>query len=315
MTKADKIFYENIKRLLSDEAMTDESGQVRPHYEDGIPAHTRYITQVFETYDISKGEFPITTLRPILFKKAIAEIFWIYQDQSTDLDLLATKHGVTWWDSWDIGDRTIGNTYGAIVKQYDLINRLIKNIKENPFSRYHIISLWQEENFTHKHGLKPCAFQTLWTVRGKYLDCTLVQRSSDYLVAGHINMMQYVALQMMIAKATGYEAGKFSRLTQNLHIYDRHIEQAEELVRRYEEKEEKHLEEEYKVFREIIGEEPPKKSFSDIFDAIKKSRLSEKQPKLIFNPKSDNFYDFTIEDFEMVDYEPMRPQLRFELGI
>lgn len=304
MTKADIIFYENINRLLSDEAVTDEEGQVRPHYEDGTPAHTRYLTQVFETYDINKGEFPITSLRPILFKKAIGEILWIYQDQSTDLDLLASKYGITWWDSWDIGDRTIGNTYGAIVKQHDLINKLIKNIKENPFSRYHIINLWQEENFTHKHGLKPCAFQTLWTVRGEYLDCTLTMRSSDYLVAGHINRMQYVALQMMIAKACGYKPGKFSILTQNLHIYDRHVEQAHELVRRYEEK-----------YREYI---------QNIFDAPFDGNVSmaktiksceQKAPKLVFNPKSDNFYDFTVDDFEMIDYEPTRPQIRFELGI
>lgn len=283
MTKADKIFYENIKRLLSDEAVTDENGKVRPHYEDGQPAHTRFITQVVETYDIDKGEFPITSLRPIFIKKAIGEILWIYQDQSTDLDMLAEKYGVTWWDSWDIGDRSIGSTYGSIVKEHDLINRLIKNIKDNPFSRYHIISLWQEESFTKKHGLKPCAFQTLWTVRGEFLDCTLVQRSSDYLVAGHINMMQYVALQMMITKATGYKVGKFTRFTQNLHIYDRHIEQAKELIKRYEE-------------REASGEE-------------------YKTPKLVFSPKTDNFYDFKLEDFEMIDYEPIRPNLKFDLGI
>ena len=293
MLKAEKLFFKNIKDILSEEAVTDENGKVRPYYpSDGAEAHTRYLTQVFETYDISKNEFPITSLRPIAIKGGIKEILWIYQDQSNDLDLLKNKYGVTWWDSWDIGDRTIGNTYGAIIKQYDLINRLIKNIKENPFSRYHIINMWQEENFTHRHGLKPCAFQTMWTVRDKYLDCTLIQRSSDYLVAGHINKMQYVALQMMIAKATGYEVGKFCHLVQNLHIYDRHIDNANELVKRYQTLER----------NEII-----KQSIDPTYKPV--------QPKLIFSPKSDNFYDFTIDDFKMIDYEPMLPNLKFELGV
>lgn len=294
MNKAEELFINNVKAILGDEAETDENGLVRPYYpSDGQPAHTRYITQVFEQYDISKGEFPITSLRPIAIKGGIKEILWIYQDQSNDLDLLKNKYGITWWDSWDIGDRTIGNTYGAIIKQYDLVNRLIKNIKENPLSRYHIINMWQEENFTHKHGLKPCAFQTMWTVRGRYLDCTLVQRSSDYLVAGHINKMQYVALQMMIAKATGYEAGKFAHYVANLHIYDRHMEQAQELVLRYN-----------------------KIKLQELIDSTRGGEVKEQpQPKLTFNPKSDNFYDFTIEDFELVNYEPQHPQLSFELGV
>ena len=66
-------------------------------------------------------------------------------------------------------------------------------------------------------GLLPCAFQTMFDVRrvdGEiYLDATLTQRSNDMLVAHHINAMQYVALQMMIAKHFGWKVGKFSILS------------------------------------------------------------------------------------------------------
>lgn len=275
MNKADEILISNIVDLLNSND-TDESENVRPHYIDGTPAHTRYITQVCENYDLSKNEFPITTLRPISWKSGIKEILWIYQDQTSNLKVLEDKYGIKWWNDWNIGNGTIGQRYGATVKKYGLIGGLISGIKTNPMSRRHIIDLWQYNDFRETDGLQPCAFQTLWTIRGRYLDCTLVMRSSDYLVAGHVNRIQYVALQMMIAKTTGYEIGKFTILTQNLHIYDRHIEQAVEMLKR----------------------EP-----------------SNKTPILKFNPKSDIFYDFTIDDFEMVDYEPVKPNLVFELGI
>ena len=54
--------------------------------------------------------------------------------------------------------------------------------------------------------------------------------SSDYLVAGHVNKMQYVALLMMVARHVGLKPGVFMHVVDNLHIYDRHIEQAKELL-------------------------------------------------------------------------------------
>ena len=83
-------------------------------------------------------------------------------------------------------------------------------------------------------GLYPCAYETLWGVRKinnvMYLDLTLNQRSNDYLMAGAINKIQYVALQMMIASHLGYKIGKFCHYVHNLHIYDRHIDAAKEIL-------------------------------------------------------------------------------------
>lgn len=276
MNKADKIFIENMYRLISREAVSDKEGLVRPVYTDGTPAHTNYITQVGETYDLSKNEFPITTLRPIAWKSGIKEILWIYQDQTSDLSVLRNKYGITWWDPWDVGDGTIGHRYGYIVNKYKLIDNLIDGLVEKPFGRRYIMDMWQYTDLKTPAQLDMCAFLTMWSTRGEYLDCTMVIRSSDYLVAGHVNRMQYVALQMMIAKATGFKPGKFHILSQNLHYYDKHKKQLFELLDR----------------------EP-----------------SEKTPILQFNPKTDNFYDFTIDDFTMIDYEPVKPQLKFELGI
>ena len=208
-TKADIFTLATIEKIL-EEGTSTAGHKVRPRYEDGEPAHTLFINQVVEKYDISKGEFPITSLRPIYINKAIGEILWIYRDQSCDLDLLANKYGITWWDAWELADtRTIGIRYGATVKEYDLMNKLLDGLINEPYTRRHIMNLYQYADFERTGGLYPCAFMTVWTVRGEYLDMTLTQRSSDYLVAGHINKMQYVALMMMVARHVGLKPGNF----------------------------------------------------------------------------------------------------------
>lgn len=278
MSKADNIFKRNIREIL-DTWCFDENP--RPRYEsDGEVAHSIYITQVFEKYDISKGELPITSLRPIGIKNAIKEILWIYQDQSNDLSVLEEKYGIYWWRPWGLEDGTIGQRYGATVKRYDLMNNFLNGLKEDPFGRRHTMNLLQETDLRETGGLYPCAFQTLGSVRkvegDYYFDLTLTQRSSDYLVAGHINMLQYVALQMMIAHECGFKVGTFARFTQNLHIYDRHVEQAYQLLKR---------------------------------------EASGSSPALILNAEGKSFYDITVDDFELINYNPVKPQLKFELGI
>ena len=76
VSKADRLYKENLKEILEHGTST-EGQKVRPKYKDGTPAHTIYINQVVEKYDISQGELPITTLRPIPWKSAIKEALWI----------------------------------------------------------------------------------------------------------------------------------------------------------------------------------------------------------------------------------------------
>jgi len=279
MTKSDTIFKENIERILKEGVFSE---QARPKYKDGTVANSKYVTGAFAEYDLAKGEFPITTLRPIAIKSAIKEVLWIYQDQSNSLEVLNDKYNVHYWNDWEVGNTgTIGERYGAVVKKHDIINKLLKQLEVNPWNRRNIISLWDYQAFEETEGLLPCAFQTMFDVRrvdGEiYLDATLTQRSNDMLVAHHINAMQYVALQMMIAKHFGWKVGKFFYFINNLHIYDNQFEQAEELLRR----------------------EP-----------------SNCQPRLVLNvPDGTSFFDIKSEDFELVDYDPVKPQLKFDLAI
>lgn len=173
MNKADRYMIDSIANIWNHGFMDENP---RPKYSDGEPAHTLSVNHVLHQYDISKGEFPITTLRPIYFKKAIGEILWIYQDESNDLDLLKDKYNIDWWNSWDIGNRTIGCCYGETVRRHNLMKNLLEDVKNDPYGRRHIISLWQEEDFKNPHGLKPCCYQTQFNVRGEYLDMILYQR-------------------------------------------------------------------------------------------------------------------------------------------
>lgn len=281
MTKADKYMEHDIHHIIQD-GYKDENP--RPHYADGTPAHTFSVNHVLRTYDLSAGEFPICTLRPIAWKTGIKEIFTIYQKPTNNLKQM-NEMGVDWWNSWDIGDGTIGQRYGATVSRYDLINNLIKDIQNDPYGRRKVVSLWQETDLHETAGLAPCAFLTIWNVRGKYLDMVMIQRSGDMLTAsgaGGINEIQYAALLMMIARHTGYEPGVFTHFVANEQIYDRHIDAATEMLGRY-----------YSI-------EPQK---------------NDTNPKLILNPEKTNFYDFTIDDFTLENYYPIKPQLKLELGI
>lgn len=287
MTKADKRLCKDIKNILEN-GYRDENP--RPHYIDGTPAHTYSVNHVVRKYDLSLGEFPICTLRPIAWKSAIKEVLWIFQDQSNSLEILQKKYGVTYWNEWESEDLpgTIGIRYGETVRRHNLLDNLLNDINNNPYGRRHIMSLWQEEDFKNSDGLMPCCYETIWNVRGEYLDMLLNQRSGDMLTAsgaGGVNEVQYAALLMMIAKATGYKPGLFTHVVANEQIYDRHIDTAHELLKRYEE-----------IMDSEMGYE-------------------QSNPIMKFQPRSINFYEFTIEDFALEGYYPLRPQLRLELGI
>lgn len=156
---------------------------------------------------------------------------------------------------------------------------LLKDIKQDPYGRRHIISFWNWSNIDKK-ALVECAYETIWTVRGKYLDMFLNQRSGDMLVAsgaGNVNEVQYAALLMMVARDTGYKPGKFTHMVVNEQIYDRHIENAKELLGRY----------------------------SD----------AQEIPTMKLNECKKDFYDITIDDFKLCDYKPVKPNLKFDLGV
>jgi thymidylate synthase len=106
---------------------------------------------------------------------------------------------------------------------------------------------------------------------------TLIQRSNDYLVAGYINKVQYLALQMMVAGHCGYKVGKFCHLVQNLHIYDRHFDGVSELLDR--------------------------------------TPLETDLPYIELT-ENKNFYDYTIDDFKVYNVDKiMKIKSQLEIAI
>ena len=282
-TKMDKFVANTIEEVLSN-GVKSEGG--RPVYKsDGAPAESYYITDVFVKFDLSKGELPISSLRPVYTGLARQETLWLYQDQTSNLEALR-KRGVQYWNDWEMEDGTIGQRYGATVKKYNIIDRLLEGLEKNPYNRRNIINLWQYEDLDMPAPLPPCAFQVLFDVRKvngeMYLDASLTQRSSDFVVAGMgINQIQYVALQMMIAKKFGWKLGTFSWHVMNLHIYDRHIDNAKILLNRY---------------NTSIFDNSPIEFYLDV-------------------PSGVGFYDIKAEDFKMEGYKAIGSQLEFDMAL
>lgn len=290
MSRVDQIFIEKAREIMTSGASErDLNQQVRPIWDDGNAkesAYTKYVTQ--QVVEYKEGEVPITNLRRIAWKTAIKELLWIYKDRCNNVNNLKKNYNVNYWDSWANEEGSLGTAYGyQTAKRFlspetgqyvNQVERLIDQLKNNPLNRRLIISLYDVDDLAEM-TLIPCAFMTLWTVRGEYLDMTLIQRSGDFLAAagpGGINSFQYYVLLRMVAQVTGYKAGKFVHFVQNLHIYDRHTE----------------------IVQEVMAED-----------------ASKKGPSLILNPDIKNFDDFSIDDFKLEGYDPSMKKYDIPIAI
>ena len=276
MSYADQVLKNNITEILYGPLQGSDGGfAVRPKWSDGAPAHTLYVSNVVNQYDLSLGQYPLTTLRPIAWKTALGELLWIYQDQSNDVNLLKEKYNVNYWDSWMNEEGNLGTAYGyQIAKKikypegtFNQIDRVLYLLKNDPMNRRIMTNMIDMEEMVDM-TLVPCAFMTMWSVRRGYLDMTLIQRSNDVIAAQSINAFQYAALLMMVAASTGYQPGTFTHFIQNMHIYDRHLDIAETMLSR----------------------EPRNGGRIELV-------------------KKDNFYDFKVSDFSLPGYDP-HPQIK-----
>ena len=192
--------------------------------------------------------FPILTTKRVHFKSVVGELLWMLSG-SVDVKELREKYGVTIWDEWERGPMefrpgTIGPGYGAQWRNawwsdevldlhtVDQMQNLIDGIKEDPYSRRHIVNAWNVGQIDQM-ALPPChtMFQCYVHTDGT-LDLQLYQRSSDMFLGLPFNIAQYALLQRIIAQLTGYRAGKLYITIGDAHIYSNHFEQVREQLDR-----------------------------------------------------------------------------------
>ena len=270
MSYADELYRQTCLDILEN-GVSDEGLEVRPHWEDGTPAHTIKKFGVVNRYDLSK-EFPIMTLRRTYWKSAVDELLWIWQKKSNRICDLGSHV----WDEWAGEDGTIGKAYGyqlGIKHHYkegdfDQVDRVIYDLKHNPYSRRIMTNIYVHEDL-HEMNLYPCAYSMTFNVTKKpghdklTLNGILNQRSNDVLAANSWNVCQYSVLLHMMAQVCDMEVGEFVHIIADAHIYDRHIPLIEELIQR----------------------EPLP------------------APKFWLNPEVKDFYKFTRDDVKLLDYQ------------
>lgn len=269
LSKADELFKAMCEDILNNG--TDTRGEiVRPHWEDGTAAYTIKKFGVVNRYDLRK-EFPALTLRKTAIKLATDEVLWIYQRKSNNIHDLKSHI----WDEWADENGSIGTAYGYVVgekfmykgEQVDQMDYVLKQLKENPYSRRIMTNLYQFHDLATGH-LDPCCYSATYNVTRDpkedklVLNMVLNQRSQDVLAANNWNVAQYAVLLMMVAQASDMIPGELVHVIADAHIYDRHVP----------------------IIRELIEREQ--------FPA----------PKVSLNPDVHDFYDFTPDDVIIENY-------------
>ena len=264
MSKADNLFINMCQKIL-DEGFSSEGQTVRARWEDGTPAHTIKTFGVVNKYDL-REEFPALTLRPTAIKLCVDEILWIWQKKSNNINDLNSKI----WDQWADENRSIGKAYGyQLARKYKFSQGEMDQVDN---------VLWQLKNTPYSRrimtniynfqdlsemGLEPCAYSMTFNVTGNTLNGILNQRSQDILAANNWNVVQYSVLLHMFAQVSGLEAGELVHVISDAHIYDRHIPLIKELIKR------------------------------ETYPA----------PKFSLNPEVKSFYDFTVDDIKIENYQ------------
>lgn len=269
MSAADHIFIHMCRDILENGTST-EGEKVRPHWADGVTAYTVKKFGVVNRYDLSR-EFPIMTLRRTALKSATDEMLWIWQRKSNNVNDLHSHI----WDEWADESGSIGKAYGyqmGVKHQYkegmmDQIDRVIYDLKNNPFSRRIMTNLYVHQDL-HEMNLYPCAYSMTFNVTQKKgeekltLNAVLNQRSQDVLTANNWNVVQYAVLVHMLAQVCDMLPGELMHVIADAHIYDRHVP----------------------IIRELI------------------TRPVHEAPDFWLNPEIHDFYEFTRNDVRVDNY-------------
>ncbi|MBT8377427.1 MAG: thymidylate synthase [Bacteroidia bacterium] len=229
-------------------------------------------------FDLNEG-FPMVTTKKLHLKSIIYELLWFLKGD-TNISYLK-DNGVRIWNEWADENGDLGPVYGHQWRNWnddeiDQIKDLIKTLKTNPNSRRMLVSAWNpsvlpdtSKSFSDnvqngKAALPPCHAFFQFYVADGKLSCQLYQRSADVFLGVPFNIASYALLTLMVAQVCCYKPGEFIHTFGDAHIYDNHLEQLE----------------------------------------LQLSRDIRPLPKMILNPEVTSIFDFTFNDFTLVDYNP-----------
>ena len=239
-------------------------------------------------FDLSKG-FPMVTTKKLHLKSIVYELLWFIKGD-TNIQYLQ-ENGVRIWNEWADDNGDLGPVYGHQWRNWnsddiDQLKEVIKTLKNNPDSRRMLISAWNpsvlpdnsasfSENVSNgKAALPPCHAFFQFYVSDGKLSCQLYQRSADIFLGVPFNIASYALFTMMMAQVCGYEAGEFIHTFGDAHIYSNHYEQLE----------------------------------------LQLSREARALPKMKINPEINSIFDFTFDDFELLNYNP-HPHIKGAVAI
>jgi thymidylate synthase len=240
----------------------------------GRPRHDRTGTGTLSVfgwqsrYDLSAG-FPLITTKKVHLKSIIHELLWFLRGETNVRSLQAA--GVKIWDEWADAAGDLGPVYGRQWRSWaapdgrviDQIAEVETQIKANPDSRRLIVSSWNAADLPAM-ALSPCHALFQFHVQDGRLSCQLYQRSGDVFLGVPFNIASYALLTMMMAQATGLEAGEFVHTFGDAHLYQNHLDQMR----------------------------------------LQLSREPRPLPTMRLNPEVRSIFDFRFEDFALHDYDP-----------
>jgi|TARA_A200000159_G_C7302365_1_gene330754 thymidylate synthase len=239
-------------------------------------------------FNLAEG-FPLVTTKKIHLKSLVHELLWFLKG-STNIEYLQ-ENGVRIWNEWADENGNLGPVYGHQWRNWnsegiDQIQGVIDTLKSNPDSRRMLVSAWNpsvlpdtnvsfSENVSNnKAALPPCHAFFQFYVADNKLSCQLYQRSADVFLGVPFNIGSYALLTMMVAQVCGFEAGDFVHTFGDVHIYSNHQEQIKEQL----------------------------------------LRSPKPLPTMKLNPEIKNIFDFTYEDFELLNYDP-HPLIKGKVAI
>ena len=245
-------------------------------------------------FNLEEG-FPLLTTKKVFYRGIFEELLWFLSGSTNIKPLVDKKVGI--WNEWPYEkfkkssayngetldgfiekireDENFAKKYGELGPVYgkqwrdfngvDQISDLIDGLKNNPFSRRHMVVAYNPSEIKDM-ALPPChsLFQFYVSADKKKLSCQLYQRSGDVFLGVPFNIASYSLLLCMIAQVCGYKPYEFIHSFGDVHIYLNHLDQIHEQL----------------------------------------SRTPRKLPKLVLNKDVKNLFDFKYEDIKIEDYDP-----------